>query len=92
MLGKWYADWMVRWETALTTRDTNRVVRPLEWGFLSLGLLGSWMVAWSIAQRHGPSVARRAFAPWAVLCFLLWLSALWLLAQPMEMRATMLAG
>ncbi len=33
MLGKWYADWMVRWETALTTRDTNRVVRPLEWGF-----------------------------------------------------------
>ena len=33
MLRKWYADWMVRWETALTTRDTNRVVRPLEWGF-----------------------------------------------------------
>ncbi len=30
---KWYADWMIRWETALTTRDTNRVVRPLEWGF-----------------------------------------------------------
>lgn len=24
---------MIRWETALTTRDTNRVVRPLEWGF-----------------------------------------------------------
>jgi hypothetical protein len=33
MLAKWYADWMIRWETALTTRDTNRVVRPLEWGF-----------------------------------------------------------
>jgi dienelactone hydrolase len=33
MVAKWYADWMVRWETALTTRDTNRVVRPLEWGF-----------------------------------------------------------
>ena len=33
MLAKWYADWMVRWETALTTRDTNRVIRPLEWGF-----------------------------------------------------------
>jgi hypothetical protein len=33
MFGKWYADWMIRWETALTTRDTNRVVRPLEWGF-----------------------------------------------------------
>jgi dienelactone hydrolase len=24
---------MTRWETDLTTRDTNRVVRPLEWGF-----------------------------------------------------------
>ncbi len=24
---------MFAWETALTTRDTNRVVRPIEWGF-----------------------------------------------------------
>jgi len=24
---------MIRWETALTTRDENRVVRPVEWGF-----------------------------------------------------------
>src|SRR5580698_8057296 len=29
----WYARWMYRWETRLTTRDENRVVRPLEWGF-----------------------------------------------------------
>src|SRR5580692_6830430 len=28
-----YAKWMTAWETDLTTRDTNRVVRPLEWGF-----------------------------------------------------------
>ena len=27
-----YARWMYRWETRLTTRDENRVVRPLEWG------------------------------------------------------------
>ena len=33
MLGKLYASWMYRWETALTTRDENRVVRPVEWGF-----------------------------------------------------------
>jgi hypothetical protein len=33
MLSKWYARWMYRWETRLTTRDENRVVRPLEWGF-----------------------------------------------------------
>jgi hypothetical protein len=33
MLRKLYERWMFRWETALTTRDTNRIVRPLEWGF-----------------------------------------------------------
>ena len=33
MLQKLYAKWMFAWETALTTRDTNRIVRPLEWGF-----------------------------------------------------------
>jgi hypothetical protein len=29
----WYARWMYAWETRLTTRDENRIVRPLEWGF-----------------------------------------------------------
>ena len=33
MLKKRYAAWMYQWETKLTTRDENRVVRPLEWGF-----------------------------------------------------------
>ena len=33
MLKKKYARWMYEWETRLTTRDENRVVRPLEWGF-----------------------------------------------------------
>ncbi len=28
-----YSRWMYEWETRLTTRDQNRVVRPLEWGF-----------------------------------------------------------
>ena len=32
MLKKSYARWMYRWETRLTTRDENRVVRPMEWG------------------------------------------------------------
>jgi hypothetical protein len=27
-----YAHWMDRWERKLATRDTNRVVRPFEWG------------------------------------------------------------
>lgn len=33
MLRERYARWMYAWETRLTTRDENRVVRPLEWGF-----------------------------------------------------------
>jgi hypothetical protein len=33
MLKKAYGRWMYAWETALTTRDENRVVRPMEWGF-----------------------------------------------------------
>jgi dienelactone hydrolase len=33
MFRKPYSRWMNRWETALTTRDENRVVRPMEWGF-----------------------------------------------------------
>jgi len=28
-----YGKWMTAWETKLTTRDTNRIIRPLEWGF-----------------------------------------------------------
>jgi hypothetical protein len=33
MFKKRYARWMYEWETRLTTRDENRIVRPLEWGF-----------------------------------------------------------
>ncbi len=33
VLASLYERWMFAWETALTTRDTNRVVRPVEWGF-----------------------------------------------------------
>jgi len=33
MISSLYAKWMFDWETALTNQDTNRIVRPLEWGF-----------------------------------------------------------
>ena len=33
MIKQWYARWMYDWETKLTTRDENRIVRPLDWGF-----------------------------------------------------------
>ncbi|MFZ0396135.1 MAG: alpha/beta hydrolase family protein [Terracidiphilus sp.] len=43
MLKEGYARWMYRWETRLTTRDENRVVRPLEWGLEWIEpLLGSY--------------------------------------------------
>ncbi len=70
----------------------EELARPLELGFLGLGLLGSLLVAWRIAEREHPARTRRAFAPWAGLSLLLWISALWLLAQPMEMRGTFLGG
>jgi hypothetical protein len=40
MLARLYAKWMYAWETALTTRDMNRVERPLEWGFDALADVG----------------------------------------------------
>jgi hypothetical protein len=33
-----YSRWISRWEDQLANRDTNRVVRPFEWGFDWLGL------------------------------------------------------
>jgi hypothetical protein len=46
MLKQLYARWMYAWETKLTMRDTNRIVRPLEWGF-------DWLEDW-IASRNLP--------------------------------------
>jgi hypothetical protein len=40
MLAKLYGKWMYAWEYALTTRDSNRVERPLEWGFDHLADFG----------------------------------------------------
>jgi hypothetical protein len=34
---------MYAWETKLTTRDTNRIVRPLEWGF-------DWLEDWTAGR------------------------------------------
>lgn len=69
-----------------------RLVQPLETGFLGLGLLGSLLAAWKIAEREAPGRTRAAFLPWAGLCVLLAGVALWLLFQPMEMRGTFLGG
>ena len=42
-----YQEWMYRWEHALTTRDTNRVVRPFEWGL-------EWAERWPVTLGAKP--------------------------------------
>jgi ferredoxin len=68
------------------------VVEPLQFGFLMLGMAGSLMVAWHLAEEDCEDHPVRAFAPWAVVCLLLLLASVWLMMQPMDMRATMMAG
>jgi polyferredoxin len=70
----------------------KELVLPLEFGFLGLGALGSMLVAYRIAARDYPERPVAAFVPWAVLSLMLWLAALWLLNQPMEMRGTFLGS
>jgi hypothetical protein len=47
MLPSLYQKWMHSWETRLTTRDTNRIVRPLEWGL-------DWAKRWPLANGDCP--------------------------------------
>src|SRR5947199_10462214 len=42
-----YEKWMYAWETRLTTRDTNRVVRPLDWGI-------EWAQRWPLVNGNCP--------------------------------------
>jgi dienelactone hydrolase len=49
MFAKLYGKWMFAWETALTTRDSNRVERPLEWGFEYLTEFGGEEAARAVA-------------------------------------------
>jgi Alpha/beta hydrolase domain containing 18 len=45
---KLYEKWMYAWETRLTTMDTNRVVRPLEWGI-------EWTRGWPQVNGNYPT-------------------------------------
>jgi polyferredoxin len=63
-------------------------VYPIELGFLGLGLLGSLLVIYRQSEEDPETNTGRVFSVWAGLCLLLWISAIWLLSQPMEMRGT----
>jgi hypothetical protein len=69
-----------------------RFVQPLEFGFLILGLAGSLLVAYRLAEEDSAERPMMAFAPWAGVCLLIWASSIWLMLQPMEMRATFMSG
>jgi hypothetical protein len=65
MFKKRYARWMYDWEYRLTTRDENRVVRPLEWGF---EWVEPFLEAHGLrAAMPGPETARDAAAAEAAM-------------------------
>jgi len=78
-----------RW--TLTGLPAN-AVQVIEIGFLLLGFAGSLAVAHGLAEEDSPKQPLRAFIPWAVVCALLFSASLWLIFQPMEMRATLMSG
>ena len=78
-----------RW--TLTGFPSN-IVQVIEVGFLMLGFAGSLFVTHGLAEEDSPLQPMRAFIPWAVVCTLLWIASVWLMFQPMEMRATLMSG
>ncbi len=52
---------MEQWETRLTNRDNNRVVRPLEWGL-------EWARSWPCAEGINDIVGDSAAAPEELMC------------------------
>jgi len=46
-----YQKWMYSWETRLTTRDSNRIVRPMEWGM-------DWARRWPLVNGNFPGSER----------------------------------
>jgi hypothetical protein len=66
------------------------VVQLFEFGFVFLGLLGSLLVGYSIAATEKMGHPLRIFALWAVVALIMTAGALWLMSQPMEMRAATL--
>src|SRR6202451_2379427 len=68
------------------------LVQVIEIGFLMLGFAGSLVVKHGLAEGDSPRHSLRVFLPWAAVCLVLWLASMWLMFQPMEMRATLMSG
>jgi len=57
-----YQRWIYNWESRLTSRDTNRIVRPLEWG---TDWAQRWPVANDVRPPHEPASARDMIDYWS---------------------------
>ncbi len=68
-----------------------RFIQPMELDFLMLGLAGSFLVAFRLAEEDSPKKLC-AFVPWASVSLIIWLASVWLMYQPMEMRAMLMGG
>jgi hypothetical protein len=67
-------------------------VFPIQLGCVVLGAAGSLAMVQAISQRDQPSRSALASAPWLAVVLLITTTALWILSQPMEMRAVSVLG
>jgi hypothetical protein len=67
-------------------------VFPVQLGCVVLGAAGSLAMVHAIAQGDQPSKAVLVSAPWLAVVLVIAASAVWILSQPMEMRAVSFLG
>ncbi len=67
-------------------------VFPIQLGCVVLGAAGSLALVQAISLRDQPSRLVLASAPWLAVVLLITTTALWILSQPMEMRAVSFLG
>ena len=67
-------------------------VFPIQLGLVLLGAAGSFGLVYATSAREYPMMPSRASAPWIAVVIVLTTAALWILAQPMEMRAVSVIG
>jgi polyferredoxin len=67
-------------------------VFPIQLGCVVLGAAGSLAMVQAISQRDQPSRPVLASTPWLALVLLITTTALWIMSQPMEMRAVSFLG
>jgi ferredoxin len=67
-------------------------VFPIQLGCVLLGAAGSLAMVQAISRRDQPSRPALASVPWLAVVLLITATALWILSQPMEMRAVSVLG